>query len=256
LRDLFSYRFDRGSLAGHNVGNIILAALEKQIGNPEEAIKLVAKMLNVRGQVVPITLFPTKLTAILQNGKKIIGEHNIDDAKTDRPSIKELKLTPSGPANPRALRLIESADVIVFGPGDLFTSTMPNLLVRGVKEAIAKSKAKKVMIANIMTKRGQTDKFAVSDCVRVLQKHLGKKLDTVIVNTARPPTNILKLYKKEKADLMNADIPAIEKLGAKVMAASLLSDKPAEKIPGDIIKRSLLRHDSEKLAKIIYKLVS
>jgi len=256
-RTMFSYRFTKGDLAGHSIGNIILAALEKSTGSIEKAIAVVARLLNVRGEVVPVTLFPAVLSATLQNGKRIVGEHFIDEPSHDGSiKIKELKLKPSGPANPRALRLIQNADAIVFGPGDLFTSTIPNLLVKGVGQAIAKSRAKKIMVANMMTKHGQTDKFTVSDSARALQKYLGQKLDAVIVNTGKPPQKILKLYQKERAEIMKTDSEAIKKLGIRVIEEDLLSGKLAVKVPGDSLKRSLARHDSEKLAKIIYKLVS
>ena len=258
IQKMFSNRFAKGSLAGHTVGNIIISALEKTTGSIELAIVTAAKLLNVRGQVVPVTLYPTRLSAVLENGKKVVGEHNIDElaSSASRPPIKSLSLSPKKSANPRAIRLINEAHAIVFGPGDLFTSIMPNLLVKGVKEAMKKSKAQKIYVSNIMTKHGQTDDFKCSDCVRVLQKHLGTKIDFVIANTAKPDKKALASYSKEKSIPVQADSSAVQKLGPKIVAEPLLSDKPVVKVPGDTLKRSLLRHDSEKLAKIIYKLVS
>lgn len=258
LQDLFSYRFSDGSLSGHTVGNIILAALMKTMGDPERAIAVAAKMLNVRGEVVPVTLYPTKLSAILTNGKNIIGEHNIDelDPRESRAKIKSLILSPNKSANLRAIRLVNDAQAIVFGPGDLFTSIIPNLLVKGIREAIKKSQAKKIYVANIMTKHGQTDNFKCSDCVASLQKYLGAKLDYAIVNTAKPDAKTLAAYAKERALITIPDMTQLKKLGVKVVAEALISKKQVVKVPGDSLRRSLARHDSEKLGKIIYELVS
>ncbi|MFY9463160.1 MAG: gluconeogenesis factor YvcK family protein, partial [Candidatus Sungiibacteriota bacterium] len=140
MRNLFSYRFDRGTLAGHTVGNIILAGLEKTAGSMEKAIALAGAMLNVRGAVLPVTLVSTTLAATYADGKKVSGEHLIDEPRTHRTSpIVSLKLTPAAPANPAALTALEKADAIVFGPGDLFTSVLPNLIVKGVAERIRAS---------------------------------------------------------------------------------------------------------------------
>ncbi len=258
LQALFSYRFNQGALAGHTAGNIILAALEKALGSNEEAIKIAAKILNVRGQVVPVTKFPTTLTAILENGKKIVGEHTIDEPRHNGAlKITNLKLNPSGPANPRALRLITEADAIVFGPGDLYTSTVPNLLVKGIVPAIQRSRAKKILIVNLMTKWGQTNSFKVSHFVQAMQKYLGPKgLDLVILNKKIPKPAVLSQYRKTKAKFVEPDPEAVKKMGVRVVSADLLSKNNHRKVKADALQRSFLRHDSKKLAKIIYGLVS
>lgn len=282
LQNLFSYRFNNGSLKGHTAGNIIIAALEKITGNVEQAIITAAKLLNVRGQVVPVTLHSTKLSATLANGKKIVGEHNIDEVhpsstlpikgrenKKNNSSplvgearwganlrIKSINLRPAGPANPRALKLIAEADVIVFGPGDLYTSTIPNLLVRGVADAIKKSKAQKVLITNLMTKHGQTDKFKASDFVKHLEKYLGKKqINAVITNTKKPAAKWIARHKKEHSEFVEPDVSALKQMKVDVKAADLLSSNTFQKNSGDILKRSYLRHDPERLAKIIWGIV-
>src|SRR3989338_7194271 len=259
LRKLFSYRFAKGDLKGHTVGNIIIAALEKITGSVEQAIIQSAKMLNVRGQVVPVTLHPTRLSAIYNNGKKIIGEHNIDEPKENQNSkikIQNLTLKPSGPANPRAIRLISEADVIVFGPGDLYTSTIPNLLVKGMVEAIKKSKAQKTLITNLMTKHGQTDRFKASDFVKHLEKYLGKgQINAVITNTKKPAAKWLTRHKKEHSEFVKPDIAGLKKTKVRVIAEPLLSSNTFEKNSSDILKRSFLRHDPEKLAKIIWQII-
>src|SRR3989344_3254586 len=215
LKQLFNYRFEAGELSGHNVGNIILAALEKITGNVNSAIVLTAKMLNVRGRVVPVTLKPTLLTAILQNGKKIVGEHNIDQPrriKNQELRIKDLQLRPLTHANPEAVAVLKKANTIVFGPGDLYTSILPNLLVNGIKQAIDNSKAKKVLVVNLMTRPGQTDNFKPEDFVVELNRHLGKKkLDAAIVNNQKPQSQILAVYKKGGASLVPPEIKSLQK---------------------------------------------
>jgi uncharacterized cofD-like protein len=260
MRDLFNFRFNAGSLAGHTAGNIILAALEKITGNTETAIEIASKMLNVRGQVLPVSLKPTILSAVLQNGKKLIGEHFIDDpfsakaTKGRQSPIKSLKLS-AAKANPKALAALKNADVIIFGPGDLFTSVVPSLLVNGVAQTINKSKAKKVLVTNIMTKFGQTDGFKASDFLRVLEKYLKGKIDIVIANNKKPAAEFLKKYRAQKAEFVEADAQTLKKLKVKVVAKDLLSGSVFQASAGDKLKRSFLRHDCDKLAKLIWKLL-
>lgn len=253
MRHLFGYRFEAGPLKGHNVGNIIIAALEKVTGSAEKAIGQAGRMLNIRGQVLPVSLKPTILTAILDNGKKIVGEHYIDDQKFsgDVSPIKVLKLSPVQ-VNPKVIKALMEADAIVFGPGDLYTSILPNLLVKGVKEAIIKSTAKKILVTNIMTRYGQTDGFKASNFVRVLESYLGSKINTTIVNNKKPSTTWLKKYKKQKAEFVEPDLKAIEKMGIKVITANLLSTNIYQKSSSDTLQRSFLRHNSDKIAKLIW----
>jgi uncharacterized cofD-like protein len=252
LKELFNFRFDAGSLKGHNVGNIIIAALEKITGNVDEAILLASKILNVRGQVLPATLKPTVLSATLVNGKKIVGEHNIDVPKK-RPAIKSLSLAPNGPINPKVAKALSSADAIILGPGDLFTSVLPSLLVKGVKEAIDKSSAKKVLVGNIMTQAGQTDKFTPADFVNTVNQYLGKnKLDVILINSTKPGAIALSAYKKQGALFITPDVKGVK---AEVVKADLLNKTVHKKAKGDVLHRSLLRHDSDKVAKLIWELL-
>lgn len=258
MRELFSYRFEKGDLKGHTVGNIFIAALEKCAGDIEKAIGYAAKILNVRGEVVPITRRPTILSVVLENGKKIVGEHFIDEPlHNGNLKIKSVKLTPNILANPRALHLIRDADAIVFGPGDLYTSTIPNLLVKGVVQAIQQSRAKKILITNLMTKWGQTNGFKASDFLEVLQTYLGSVcLDSVIMNNKIPNPKVLHYYKNEKSQFIEPDVATVKKMGVAVVASNLLSHNYYQKSSADALKRSYLRHDPKKLSKIIYNLVS
>jgi uncharacterized cofD-like protein len=253
MKQLFNFRFDTGSLAGHSAGNIIIAALEKITGSIDEAINLASKMLNVRGQVLPVTLRPTVLSAELKDGKKILGEHNIDMPQKRAP-IKSIALKPSGPINPKVAQALHAADAIIFGPGDLFTSVLPSLLVQGVKQAIDKSKAQKILVTNLMTQAGQTDKFKPADFITAVNGYLGKnKLNCALVNNKKPNSKALAAYRKQGAEFILPETKGIT--GARIISADLLNNTVHKKAQGDVLHRSLLRHDSDKLAKLIWELV-
>ncbi len=260
LCELFQYRFDKGHLKGHNAGNIILAALQKVTGSPESAIAEAARMLNIRGEVLFVSKEASTLSAKLSNGTVLTGEHVIDEPKKTRNSpIVKLMLSPAE-VNPRVLNAIARADAIILGPGDLFTSTFPNLLVRGVPEAIATSKAKKILITNIMTKHGQTDGFKASSFLQAVNGYLIAKttksvVDTVIVNSQKPSAEILSRYKKEKASYVIPDINKLKRTKVKIVAKPLLSNHLVKKINGDGLKRSLIRHDALKIAQIIWDII-
>jgi uncharacterized cofD-like protein len=253
LKTLFNFRFSAGELKGHTVGNIIIAGLEKVTGNINNAIDVSSKMLNVRGEVLPVTIKPTTLTAILKNGKQLVGEHNID-VPQKRVPIQSIRLSPNGPVNPKVLTALKSADAIVLGPGDLYTSVLPSLLVKGVKESIDKSSAKKILVVNIMTQLGQTDKFKPADFVKAVNYYLGKKkLDAVLVNNKKPGAAALVAYKKQGAGLIAPEAKGLS--AAEVIKADLLNNNLHKKTKGDVLHRSLLRHDSDKLAKLIWELI-
>lgn len=248
LAEEFNFRFSSGKFKGHVLGNLVLANLEKKAGI-NEALEIISRSLCVKGEVLPVSLKSTKLSAVLENGKKIVGEHNIDEGRQDLKSpIKDLRLSKAS-VNPKVVRAIKEADAIVFGPGDLYTSTLPNILVAGVKEAINKSSAKKIFITNIMTKAGQTDGFKASDFVKVLEKYLKGKVDIVLANNKKPPAHVLKRYAKEKAIFVEPDVKE------KAKARDLISSAIIKKKAGDTLKRSFLRHDSQKLAKLILKFI-
>ncbi len=260
LQNLFTYRFEESSLKGHSVGNILLAALQKVTGSPEGAIAEAARLLNVRGEVLFVSKQPTTLSAKLSDGTLIKSEHELDEPVTKkRAPIAKLMLSKAD-ANPRTLDAIARADAIILGPGDLYTSTFPNLLVPGVAEAIKTSRAKKVLITNIMTKLGQTEGFTASDFVREANTYLRADkgmsvIDTVIVNTKKPAPKVLALYKKEKATFVEPDIAALKEIGVQVIADTVIGSHVYKKVNGDALTRSLIRHDPEKTAGIIWNLI-
>ena len=260
LQELFRYRFYEGSLKGHSAGNIILAALQKVTNSPEGAIAEAARLLNVRGEVLFVSTEPTKLSARLTDGTLIQSEHELDEpVSKKRAPIAKLMLS-KATANPRTLDAIARADAIILGPGDLYTSTFPNLLVPGVAEAIRTSKAKKVLITNIMTKFSQTDGFKASDFFREANAHLGSEpatpvIDTVIVNMKKPQAPVLLRYKKEKAAFVEPDVEHSKAVGARVVAQAVVSNHVHKKAKGDALQRSLIRHDAGKTAAIVWDLI-
>lgn len=174
VRRMFEHRFEKSRMKGHTIGNLLLTGLAEMTGNFEEAVDVLSVMFDVRGKVIPVTLDDTQLCVELVDGQKIVGETNIDVPKHDGSiRIKRAYLTGGGALNPRAKEAIIHSDIIVIGPGDLYTSIVPNLLATGMKEALGKSKAKVIYVCNIMTKHGETNGFEVQDFVDVVEQYIG-----------------------------------------------------------------------------------
>lgn len=243
LSELFNYRFQEGAgLVGHNFGNLMITALERLTGDFSLAIQEAARILSVKGKVVPVALQAPRLFAELENGKVIKGETNIDIPGHDgRLRIKRIWLEPKAKLNPAAQNALLAAEAIVVGPGDLYTSIVPNLLVEGMKAALKKSRAKKIYVVNLMTKFGETNGFRAEDFLRVITDIIGDGvLDYVVVNNKKPNLHRLKKYAEEKAMFV-----AWENL-----------PKAPMPIFGDFLRaEGFLRHDPDKLAKTILSLI-
>ena len=242
LRQLFNHRFSKGQgLEGHSFGNLFLTALAEITGGTDKAIVEAGKILGIHGKVYPVTLTNSNLVARLEDGSEIIGETNIDIRK-EKPDLKidYVYLDPRAYAYPEVLREIETADVIILGPGDLFTSVIPNLLVDGVVDSINYSRAKKVYVCNLMTKHGESDNFAASDFVKEIKTYLEDgKIDYVVLNGSSIPEKLAKRYEKEKAYPVKADVDEVKKVAKNVIARPIAT------------AGTLLRHDSGKIARII-----
>lgn len=258
LRELFSYRFEEGGLKGHSFGNIFLSTLEKQTGSMKKAISEVGKILNIKGKVVPVTFDKeSKLCVDLADGTTIEGETHIDEVeeKQTRAEIVKAYLKPEAVLNEDAKDAINDANYIVIGPGDLYTSIIPNILVTGFPKIIKKSKAKKIYVMNLMTKYGQTTKFRASDHINVLEKYLGKNiLDYVLINSKKPKKQVLSWYKEYDEHPVEDDLTG--KYKYKVIRKDLLKDAIIEQNPSDVRRRSIIRHDSNKLAAEIVNLIN
>lgn len=251
LEEVFDFRFENGkTLAGHSLGNILLAALVQITGSMDRAITEAARILNASGKIYPVTLDKTNLVAILKDGTRVFGEANIDmrNIKPKTP-IKRVYLMPKAKVFGGAAKALREADLIVIGPGDLYSSLVPTVLVEGVARAIKKSKAKLVYIVNLMTKRGETEGFTASDFVRVIQNYLcdsGDCLNYVVVNRKinGSQRKISSWYKRFGCAPVKNDLTGKrQKRGYKV-------------IPGNFVDTTtFLRHNPEKIAKTIISLL-
>jgi uncharacterized cofD-like protein len=245
LYQLFQYRFNRGSLDGMSLGNLLMAALTDITGSFEQAIKRASKILNIRGKVLPSTLKNTHICAELEDGTYVEEEFNV--RALGKSPIKNVFLKASDAASyPEAVDEIQKADIIVIGPGSLYTSIITNLLVAGIRTAIRSSKATKIYVCNIVTQPGQTDHYKISDHIKAVIKYLGEDvLDYVIINSNIPRKDILERYQKEGADPVLID-EGVYNMNINVKKADLVEDIDQKRILWE--KQDLLRHDPDKLA--------
>lgn len=257
LRELFLHRFNKGEgLAGHNFGNLFLVALTDILGSEEKAIEYAGEILNISGKVLPVTTGKADLVAEYENGKIIHGETNIDEVPISSDGtqrIKKLWLEPEVQTTEKVKQAIEEADVIVLGPGDLYTSIIPNLIVGGVAEGLKNTKAKIIYVVNLMTKWGQTYGLTAKDHVDEITKYASRVPDYIFVNSTPLPSEILELYTKNNELPIEDNLTETEEY--KVIREDFISSKVAKKSSSDILKRSLIRHDSDKLAKAIVNLL-
>lgn len=256
MRTLMNHRYDRGELKGHSFGNILISTMETITGDLDRALETIGSILKIKGRVVPVTLSKVRLSAKLKNGKILEGEHVIDDYQlVSRFGIERIALTPRPKANPKALRAIKDADLIVVGPGSFYTSLVPNFLVPGIGKALASSRAKKVFVANLMNKHGHTDDFLVSDYLGHLEQLIGKRraFTHVIHNSKLPSRALIRRYADE-----GEPVRATErcKKGRQFIATNLLREELHKKDGGDTLARTLIRHDPEKLAKAIISIIT
>ncbi len=244
MGQLFQFRFSKDSeLKGHNFGNLFLTAMVQLTdGDFERAVQETSKVLAIRGKVVPSTVTNVHLVAEYTDGTVTEGEADIPNPNA---RIKKVRLNPSDAVPTKdALASIEEADVIVLGPGSLYTSVIPNLIIDGIAEAIAKSRAFKIYICNVMTQHGETDGFSASDHIRAIVDHANKDvLDACLINNAVAPEDALHRYEGEASFPVEPDVEKIQRMGYKVEATDLLS------------VTDYVRHDSAKLNKALIKLI-
>ncbi len=255
LRKLFMYRFEKGQgIAGMTFGNLFMAALTDILGSQEKAIRETGKVLRIKGSVIPVTLTETNLYATYEDGSTVGEEHLIDEPEHDG-TLKIVKtyLRPSAEPNPEAITAIQNADLIVIGPGDLYTSVLPNLLVSGVAQALKKTGARIVYVMNLMTKYGQTYNFTAMNHVATLEQVIGKSLDYVLVNTSPLSKKALEIYEKHQEKPVIDDLPDTSYF--KVVRAPLVSHSLFKKATSDTLIRSLIRHDSRKLAEALFAIM-
>ena len=239
MQELFQYRFtEESALKGHSFGNLFITAMTKITGDFERAIQASSKVLAIRGRVVPSTNAKVRLIAEHEDGSVTVGESKISHAES---AIRRVYLEPSGcQPTPEALEAIRDANAIVLGPGSLYTSIIPNLLVEGMVEAIVQSKAVKIYVCNVMTQFRETHEFRASDHVKTLVAHTSPGIVHVcMVNIAPVPVALLERYRQEEAFPVEPDVEHIRELGYQVVADHLMNTE------------NYVRHDSDKVAKLI-----
>jgi len=244
LRQLFEYRFARGEgLIGHTFGNLLITALNDLTGGMDSAIMEASHLLRIKGRVLPVTLSDTHLYAELAEGKTIAGEAAID-TRHNSVSIVRVYLRPPAEATPEACGAIRSADLIVMGPGDLYTSLVPNLLVSGIREAIAESSATTVYVCNVMTKRGETDGYAASDFLRAVTSYLGEGLldEALLSYYEELPREVLLRYRSEGSTPVSIDLDRCYQYAPRLMVRPLAA------------AGTLVRHDPERLAEALMEI--
>lgn len=240
---LFQFRFEEGEhLKGHSFGNLFITAMSKVTGDFEQAVKESSKVLAIRGKVIPCTLSKIKLVAEHQNGELTEGESRIPEKMNP---IKKVFLEPKDcEATEEALEAIRAADVIILGPGSLYTSVIPNLLINGIYQEISRSKVLKIYVCNVMTQAGETDGYKASEHLKAIIRHTTPDIvNTCIVNTGDIPVRLLEKYKEENAERVEPDKEIIQKMGYKFIGANIISAK------------DYIRHDPHKLSRIIMNLI-
>lgn len=255
LRQIFMYRFDKGEgLEGHTLGNLIMMALSTIKDSELGAINAACKLFAVKGKILPVTLEQAKLTATYANQKILLGEHKIDEPNTkdEESHIVNLRLTPQVKAYDKAIDAILSADYVILGPGDLYTTTLANCIVDGIADAIANSKAKFIYITNLMSKRGQTRGFSQQNHVDEIAKYCKRYPDITLINNGKLPREGLKRYLEIGEHVISDDLPN----SSTIYRADLVVGNVIKKQGGDKLIRSLLRHDKKKLKKIFKKIFS
>lgn len=240
MTKLFRYRFEKGEgVSGHSFGNLFITAMTEVTGSFDTAIEESSKILAIRGRVLPASLDPIRLKADFFDGTSVVGETAIPEKGLP---IKELTLLPEGArANQDAIDAIKEAELIVVGPGSLYTSVLPNLLIDEIREAVEESQACKIYACNIMTQHGETDSYTASKHVKVLLDHTSDKvINHCIINHAACDTTTLLKYAKQHSFPVIPDKEKIDSIGVKVVVTDLISEA------------EYIRHDPEKLAKVIF----
>jgi len=241
---LFQFRFSEGKdLKGHNFGNLFITAMSRVTGDFEKAVKESSKVLAVRGSVVPSTVANVVLVAEHRDGSRTEGESNIPDNKSP---IKRMYIKPGNCVPTKeAIEAVRKAEVIVVGPGSLYTSILPNLLIKGLADAIRKSKARKIYVCNVMTQPGETDNYKVSSHIKAITDHAGAGIiDYVIVNGGRVPEHLFSKYAELNAYPVELDSDEVRQFGCEIIKTNIISAE------------DYIRHDPHRLAKIILDIVS
>jgi uncharacterized cofD-like protein len=244
LTELFQYRFHAGDgLSGHSFGNLFISAMTEITGDLEQAIDASAKVLAIRGKVLPATLTDVSLWAKLADGRLIEGESKITEAMGQ---IRQIGCHPADPvALPAALAAIKEADYIIIGPGSLYTSIIPNLLVPAIRQALAQVTVPRVYVCNIMTQPGETDNYSVADHIRAIEKVCEERIfDAVLAQRTSPSPQSLELYAQEHSHPVFLDREEVGKMGYRIVLANVMAEDEVT---------AKVRHDPQRLARVLWR---
>jgi uncharacterized cofD-like protein len=244
LRDLFSFRFQEASLEGRSFGNLFFLALTKILDSEKEAVEAISRILKIRGRVIAVTWDNAHLYAELKDGSIVAGEANIDVPKHDpNVPIERVYLSPEAKANPEATRSITESDFVVLASGNLYTSTVPNLLVKGIPEALERAHAPLIYVLNLMTRHGETHGYAASDHVAQIVRYGRRVPDAVVVHQGKVPDELIQKYRAEEANQVKLDAEKLSQMGVRIVKY------------GDVMSaNSLVRHDSDRTARVLVEL--
>jgi len=244
LTELFQYRFHAGDgLSGHSFGNLFISAMTEITGDLEQAIDASAKVLAIRGKVLPATLTDVSLWAKLADGRIIEGESKITEAMGQ---IRQIGCHPADPvALPAALAAIKEADYIIIGPGSLYTSIIPNLLVPAIRQALAQVTVPRVYVCNIMTQPGETDNYSVADHLRAIEEVCEERIvDAVLAQKTAPSPQSLQLYAQEHSHPVFLDREEVGKMGYRIVLANVMAEDEVT---------AKVRHDPQRLARVLWR---
>jgi len=251
LRQIFTYRFSKGDgLTGHTLGNLIMMGLSEITGSETGAIEAVSKLFLLQGKVIPVTLAQTHLVAEYSDGTRVKSEHLIDEPEETNKTITKLSVEPKVDANREAINAILDADYIIAGPGDLYTTTLANIVIDGIPKAIQQCQGKFIFVNNLMTKKGQTQGMSAKDIVHEIERYIGRCPDAIIQNNGDIPKTALEKYVETGESVIEDDLE--EK--CLIIRADVVGGE-TEKQKGDILVRSFVRHDPKKLGDELYNLI-
>ncbi len=239
IRQLLLYRFEKGiGLKGHNLGNLILTALQDITGSTTSALQMAQKVFRIQGSVIPVSESAYNLVVEYENGQKIVGEHFLDEPNAPHDNIQRFSLQPIPILNPEVKKAIKSAQAIIIGPGDFYASLQSVLLVPGLKKIISQSHIPICYFCNIMTRASQTLNMNVSDHVKAIEKSIGRPISRIIVHQGELPAEVLEKYSKEQEHVVNFDLPNDQRVKLYPLATVATPNSSSDQTP-----RSLIRHN-------------
>lgn len=259
LRELFSYRFPDGPAKGHAFGNLFLSALERVTGSFAEAVREAARILSVAGEIIPVTEEDMRLRINLKDGTHVIGEHLLDNNDHVRTvGVEGIALEHPVAADPTAIKRILEADFVVIGPGDLYGSVLPPLLIPAIARALRETKAHMIYVANLTNKRGQTEGFHARDYVRVLHHYIGSHVvDTVVCNSEKPPLHLAARYEEKEGKGMFVVCERDAHDPYECVEKNILSSDAhmVHHFESQGSTRSFIRHDPTRLASVLMDII-